>query len=263
MPPSRKRNWEQARERRKSEPPEPPRSTVRAMLVGSAAPPTREAAPTPEAASLSGRELPLPETAPARQVAPARETPPVEIASHFAKVPLAWIDTLCAETDPYTQAIYLQLLRLSWGHKRDWCVIGYPRLSERAHVSVSQARRAIQTLTRRGLVERLEVVTSGADQRAWGIRWRVRVPEGTPTREAAPTAQAGAVRQNAPPPTAPMKENPKEDLESAHRKTLSDLARQYRASHPTAPRSDVCAYLVRFCEHEGWPTDDGAVEAAL
>src|ERR1051325_6856357 len=75
------------------------------------------------------RETPVaPQTAPAPQIG-------VRIASHYTRVPIAFLDELCGALDIYAQAVYLQLLRLSWGNERDTCKIGYPRLAERANIS--------------------------------------------------------------------------------------------------------------------------------
>lgn len=172
-----------------------------------------ETPPVPEEPPPRDTAPPLPESA------PVRETPPlsgarVDIAASFTKIPTEWFDRLAADTDPYTQAVYLQLVRLSWGHKREWCVVGYPRLAERANVSLSEARRAAKRLVRRGLLVQLGTDTSDRDPHKWGVRWRVLLPEGTPVRETAPSPETPPVRENIPLHRAPMKETPKESMET-------------------------------------------------
>jgi hypothetical protein len=119
----------------------------------------------PEASLVSGTPDPVSETPPVRELPHACQTG-VEIASAFAKMPLEWLDVLCADTDPYTQAVYAQLLRLSWGHRRNWCVVGFPRLAERANVSESQ--RAPRPRRRRHVERRPARVGPAVDRQPAG-----------------------------------------------------------------------------------------------
>jgi hypothetical protein len=62
------------------------------------------------------------------------------------------IDYLYAMLDPYEQAVYTQLFRLSWGYGRPTCFISNPRLAERANLKEAKMRRAIRSLVKKNLV---------------------------------------------------------------------------------------------------------------
>jgi hypothetical protein len=160
--------------------------------------PTQQVAPTPQAAPTQQVGEPLPQVAATQQVAPTPQVgapTAIDISGGYFKMPNAWADMLCATLDVYAQAVYTQLLRLSWGHRRETCTIGYPRLAERAGISVNGARKGIRELVARGLVEQIAVDLAASRQLDRGILWRVALPEATPTQWVAPTYQVGATRQ--------------------------------------------------------------------
>jgi hypothetical protein len=195
--------------------------------------PTQQVAPPSQAAPTSQVAQPLPQVAAPPQVAPTQQVvAPVaaDISGAYFKMPNAWADGLCATLDVYAQAVYTQLLRLSWGHRRETCTIGYPRLAERAGVSVNGARKGIRELLARGLVEQVAVDLAASRQTDRGILWRVILPEGTPTQQVAPTHQAGATRQGAATRDARMTEK------KTNRKDMAPVA---AAPAPRSLRSEA------------------------
>lgn len=158
---------------------------------------------------------PLPQTPRLQQAPLVYQEGDVELVSEYSKTPNTWVDETCALTNVYAQAIYTQFLRLSYGFKRDWCIIGYPRLSVRANVSESQTRRAIKILEQMGLIEQLKTDMSSPNKNDWGILWRVNLPKGTPVRRTGGAQQTGGTQQTRGTRQTGMKERRIKDHENA------------------------------------------------
>jgi hypothetical protein len=93
-------------------------------------------------------------------------------------MPNVYYDQTARTLDVYAQVVYDQLFRLSWGHGREWCQIGYPKLAERAGISQNGARKGTRELVARGLIAQIEVDLASSNQADRGIRWRVMPPDG-------------------------------------------------------------------------------------
>jgi DNA-binding Lrp family transcriptional regulator len=64
-------------------------------------------------------------------------------------------DFLMPQLDPTEQAIYRRLIRLSWGHRRNTCTVGYLKLAEKTGLKRTAAREATQRLEQKGLIKKL------------------------------------------------------------------------------------------------------------
>ncbi|MFY9224628.1 MAG: hypothetical protein WAQ98_18285, partial [Blastocatellia bacterium] len=95
-------------------------------------------------------------------------------AKGYLKLPYAYIDNVIKLLDPYEQAAYLQLFRLSWGYGKDNCCIGLPKLAERSNMSLSSVQRALTRLINKNLVEKISwEMGKGKDQ---GVIYRLPLP---------------------------------------------------------------------------------------
>lgn len=91
---------------------------------------------------------------------PLPKTPPVMVTPAPVKAGYLWLpheimDNLLPTLTTSEQVVYLHLYRLSFGHHKDTCIIGLPRLSERTGLSLSQVRRVTRVLEKKGHVKRL------------------------------------------------------------------------------------------------------------
>lgn len=92
----------------------------------------------------------------------------------YLKLPYAYIDNIIKLLDPYEQAVYLQLFRLSWGYGKDNCCIGLPKLAERSNMSLSSVQRALNRLLSKNLVEKISwEMGKGKEQ---GVIYRLPLP---------------------------------------------------------------------------------------
>jgi hypothetical protein len=88
-----------------------------------------------------------------------------------ARLPHRFTDHLCRLLNPYEQAVYLQLYRLSWGWSKETCFISNPRLSERSNVPLSTMKRVVVSLINKGLIEKTGHTNGyGKDQ---GVEYRL------------------------------------------------------------------------------------------
>jgi len=98
----------------------------------------------------------------------------IEPVKGHLKLPHNYTDGLARLLDPAEQVIYLQLYRLSWGYGKDNCIIGLPKLAERANVSRSTAQQAIKKLIDKKLVEKIDwTIGYGKEQ---GTSYRLPIP---------------------------------------------------------------------------------------
>lgn len=94
------------------------------------------------------------------------------------EIPHQVTDHLLPHLDPFEQAVYVQLYRLSWGHKSNKCRISNDRLAERAHMSVSKVKKAALALEGKGLVKKLATphglgVIQGVEYEVFAPSWQV------------------------------------------------------------------------------------------
>jgi hypothetical protein len=98
----------------------------------------------------------------------------IEHVKGHLKLPHVYTDGLARLLDPAEQVVYLQLFRLSWGYGKDSCIIGLPKLAERANVSRSTAQQAIKKLIKKNLVEKTDwTIGYGKEQ---GTVYRLPIP---------------------------------------------------------------------------------------
>jgi hypothetical protein len=70
------------------------------------------------------------------------------------ETPFQLLDHLFRHLDPFEQAAYMQLCRLSWGWKQNRCRVSNPRLAERANMSLAQVKKVVAKLISKGLIEK-------------------------------------------------------------------------------------------------------------
>lgn len=98
----------------------------------------------------------------------------IEPVKGHLKLPHVYTDGLARLLDPAEQVVYLQLFRLSWGYGKDSCIIGLPKLAERANVSRSTAQQAIKKLLEKKLLEKIDwTIGYGKEQ---GTVYRLPIP---------------------------------------------------------------------------------------
>ncbi|HEY9404764.1 MAG TPA: winged helix-turn-helix transcriptional regulator [Pyrinomonadaceae bacterium] len=90
------------------------------------------------------------------------------------ETPFQLLDHLFRHLDPFEQAAYIQLCRLSWGWKQNRCRVSNPRLAERANMSLAQVKKVVAKLISKGLIEKTGNVQGfGKDQ---GVEYIVHAP---------------------------------------------------------------------------------------
>jgi hypothetical protein len=131
------------------------------------------------------------------------------------------LDEILPTLDVFEQAIYLQLFRLSWGHQRETCIIGAPRLAERANIGLTKARAALKALAARGLVVPLSYNFAGRWDPNAGTEFRIVVPGiefsrfSSPSRGDSPSRDDSLSRGGGPSRGGRMKDNKKQSHERA------------------------------------------------
>jgi hypothetical protein len=105
-----------------------------------------------------------------------------------ARLPHRYTDHLCRLLNPYEQAVFLQLYRLSYGWGKETCFISNPRLSERSNVPLSTCKRTVASLIGKGLVEKTGHTNGyGKDQ---GVEYRVLSVGWQPVESRQPTGSS-------------------------------------------------------------------------
>src|SRR5207253_1212020 len=99
-------------------------------------------------------------------------TPATQLAGGWMMFPHDVSDRVMRQLDAYSQSVLHQLLRLSWGHRSDECLIGLPKLAERCGFSESQARRAKKILVAKEFVKVLAEDYKHPDNNMRGTLYR-------------------------------------------------------------------------------------------
>ncbi|MBA3441198.1 MAG: hypothetical protein H0T92_15145 [Pyrinomonadaceae bacterium] len=87
------------------------------------------------------------------------------------RLPNQIVDHLLPMLDPFEQAVYVQLYRLSWGFNKPTCSISLPKLSDRTKVPLSTLKKVLGRLQSKSLIEKAGMTIGfGKDQ---GIEYRV------------------------------------------------------------------------------------------
>ena len=90
------------------------------------------------------------------------------------ELPYQILDHLDRHLDPYEQAVYKQLYRLSWGFGKTRCRISNPKLAERTNMSEAMVKKVALKLVSKGLIEKAGSLQGyGKDQ---GVEYVVNAP---------------------------------------------------------------------------------------
>ncbi len=90
------------------------------------------------------------------------------------EIPYQILDHLDRHLDPYEQAVYKQLYRLSWGFGKNRCRISNPKLAERTNMSEAMVKKVAVKLVSKGLIEKAGSLQGyGKDQ---GVEYVVNAP---------------------------------------------------------------------------------------
>ncbi len=90
------------------------------------------------------------------------------------ELPYQILDHLDRHLDPYEQAVYKQLYRLSWGFGKNRCRISNPKLAERTNMSEAMVKKVAVKLVGKGLIEKAGSLQGyGKDQ---GVEYVVHAP---------------------------------------------------------------------------------------
>ncbi|HEX8708855.1 MAG TPA: helix-turn-helix domain-containing protein [Pyrinomonadaceae bacterium] len=128
----------------------------------------------PESNQPAESSQPIQSSQPALDIqksAPLRLIASVPDIKGEARLPHRYTDHLCKLLNPYEQAVFLQLYRLSYGWGKETCFISNPRLSERSNVPLSTCKRTVASLIDKGLIEKTGHTNGyGKEQ---GVEYRV------------------------------------------------------------------------------------------
>jgi DNA mismatch repair ATPase MutL len=128
-------------------------------------------------------------------------------AKGHMETPFQLLDHLFRHLDPFEQAAYLQLCRLSWGWRQNRCRVSNPKLAERANMSLSQVKKVIGKLINKGLIEKTGNVQGyGKDQ---GVEYIVHAPSWQVLRSSQPQ-QGRQPRESSQPPQSTNKDKEKD-----------------------------------------------------
>lgn len=72
------------------------------------------------------------------------------------RLPNSAVDGLYSVLDPYEQAIFTQLYRLSHGYGKSTCKIGLPQLARRSNMGKTTTQSTVNRLISKGLIKKLE-----------------------------------------------------------------------------------------------------------
>ncbi|MEA2174810.1 MAG: Bacteriophage replication protein, partial [Blastocatellia bacterium] len=70
------------------------------------------------------------------------------------ELPHQVVDHLLRLLDPYEQAVYIQLYRLSWGFNKPNCSISNPKLAQRTGMPESTVKKTLGKLKEKGLIKK-------------------------------------------------------------------------------------------------------------
>jgi hypothetical protein len=89
------------------------------------------------------------------------------------RIPNTVMDVLLPTLEPSAAVLYLRLFRLSYGYRKEECVVGLQKLGTSTNTSQKTVQRAIQSLKQRGLVERVGASFGGQQK---GNHFKVKLP---------------------------------------------------------------------------------------
>lgn len=128
-------------------------------------------------ASQTDSQLP-PDSQPDTDSQPPVDRQPLREVKGHLRLPNTIVDSLLPTMDPFEQAVFVQLYRLSHGFSKYTCKISLPSLQARTGVKPTSLKATISRLQARGLIEKLAMqIGYGKEQ---GIEYWVS-PDGRQT----------------------------------------------------------------------------------
>jgi hypothetical protein len=103
-----------------------------------------------------------PDSQPGTDSLPAPDSPKHDLWSPFRekkghlRLPNSAVDGLYSMLDPYEQAVFTQLYRLSHGYSKPTCKIGLPQLARRSNMGKTTTQATVNRLIGKGLIRKLE-----------------------------------------------------------------------------------------------------------
>lgn len=103
-----------------------------------------------------------PDSQPGDDRLPVPDTPKADLWSPFRekkghlRLPNSAVDGLYSVLDPYEQAVFTQLYRLSHGYGKPTCKIGLPQLARRSNMGKTTTQATVNRLIGKGLIRKLE-----------------------------------------------------------------------------------------------------------
>lgn len=191
----------------------------------------------PPAPKTVATPKPAPTPTGSREPVPPGATPEMGVTAKpgYTPWPNRFWDAVTPTLEPLDAIVLGQLVRLTLGHKRETCQIGMKRLAERANAGVNTVRRAVHRLERRGLVVRVETVSSEGPNDERGVVWAVRLP--SPETGAAPAKRVTAGTGGAPDSVA-MKGSSETSHENPGMKRRA-LEHEFRQRNPRATDDEI------------------------
>ena len=101
-------------------------------------------------------------------------------------MPNSAVDGLYSMLDPYEQAVFTQLYRLSHGYGKPTCKIGLPQLARRSNMGRTTTQSTVNRLIGKGLIGKLEYEIG--KNREQGTTYWVSSPDGIPGAGSLPGA---------------------------------------------------------------------------
>lgn len=109
-------------------------------------------------------------------VEPHAIAPPAIAPDRFTIVPNDIFDKLLPSLPVHDQAVLMRLYRLSRGHHKDTCTVGYGTLAKACNISTRQAQISVERLIGLGLIKRMNIDQSAPVRQQRGSVYKVNLP---------------------------------------------------------------------------------------
>lgn len=110
----------------------------------------------PDAIAYPPDRLPGPERLPSPDSQSSDMWSPFREKKGHLRLPNSAVDGLYSILDPYEQAVFTQLFRLSHGYGKSTCKIGLPGLARRSNMGKTTTQATVSRLIGKGLIRKLE-----------------------------------------------------------------------------------------------------------
>lgn len=120
---------------------------------------------------------------------------PAIAPDRFTVVPNDIFDKLLPNLHVYDQSVMMRLYRLSRGHHKDTCTVGYGTLAKACNISTRQAQISIERLIGLNLIKRIDVNQRAAVRQQRGSIYKVNLPAAklAPSTKAQGTIASSAI----------------------------------------------------------------------